>query len=58
MFMAVFQIRRIRMFLALLDPASYPVVGGTDPDMDPDLSVIKQKKSKKNLSFYCFVTSL
>ncbi len=30
--------------LGLLDPDPDPVVRGTDPDMDPDLSVIKQKK--------------
>ncbi len=41
---AVFRIRRIRTFLGLLDP-------------NPDPSIIKQN-SKKNLNFYCFVTSL
>jgi hypothetical protein len=48
---AVFRIRlRIHMFLGLPDPD--PLVRS----MDPDPSIIKQK-SKKNLEFYCFVTS-
>jgi hypothetical protein len=33
------RIRRIRMFLGLLDPDPNPLVRGTDPD----LSIIKQK---------------
>ncbi len=41
---------RIRMFLGLLDPD--PLVRG----MDPDPCIIMQN-SKKNLDFYCFVTS-
>jgi hypothetical protein len=41
---------RVRMFLDLLDPD--PLVRG----MDPDPSIIMQN-SKKNLDFYCFVTS-
>jgi hypothetical protein len=51
------------MFLGLLDPDTDPEVRSADPGLDParapdpNLSVIKQK-SKKNLSFYCFVTSL
>ena len=38
-------IRRIRMFLGLLDPDPDPLVRGMDPDPDPDLdpSNIKQK---------------
>ncbi len=40
--------------LGLLDPDSDPLVTGMDPDPDP--SIIKQN-SKKNLDFYCFVTS-
>ncbi len=43
------RIRRIRMFVGLLDPD--PLVRG----MDPDPSITKQK-SKKNLVSYCFVT--
>ncbi len=37
------RIRRIHMFLGLLDPDPYPdpLVRGTDPDQDP--SIIKQK---------------
>ncbi len=46
------------MFLGLLDPD--PLVRGMDPDptptLDPDPSLIKQK-SRKNLDFYCFLTS-
>jgi hypothetical protein len=38
------RIRRIHLFLGLLDP-------------DPDPSIIKQK-NKKNIDSYCFVTSL
>jgi hypothetical protein len=33
-----------------------PLVRGTDPDLAPDPSVIKQKL-KKNLDSYCFVNS-
>jgi hypothetical protein len=49
------------MFLAILDPDPDLLVRGMDLDplvrgMDPDpLSL--SKKSKKNLDFYCFVTS-
>ncbi len=42
------------MFLDLLDPDPDLLVKGMDPDPDP--SIIKQN-SKKNLDFYCFVTS-
>ncbi len=42
---------RFSRFLGLLDPD--PLVRDTDPDP----SIIKQN-SKKNLDFYCFVTSL
>jgi hypothetical protein len=42
------------MFLDLPDPD--PLVQGTGPDPDPDPSIIKQKKSKKNLDSNCFVT--
>jgi hypothetical protein len=35
------QIRRIRMFLGLLDPDPDPLVKGMDPNADP--STIKQK---------------
>jgi hypothetical protein len=42
------------MFLGLLDPDSDTLVRGMDPDPSP--SFIKQN-SKKNLDFYCFVTS-
>ncbi len=41
------------MFPGLLDPD--PLVRGMDPDPDP--FIVKQKYSKKNLGFYCFVTS-
>jgi hypothetical protein len=39
------------------------ILGLPDPDrlvrgMDPDPSIIKHEKSKKNLDSYCFVTSL
>ncbi len=40
------RIHRIHVFLGLLD--SY---------LDPEPSIIKQKFCKKNLDFYCFVTS-
>jgi hypothetical protein len=43
------------MFLGLPDPHPDPIVTSTDPAPDP--SIIKQN-SKKNLDFYCFVTSL
>ncbi len=46
------RIRRIRMFLGLLNPDI--LVRGMDPDPDP--SIIK-KNSKKNLDSYCLVTS-
>jgi hypothetical protein len=45
-------IRRIRMFLALLDPDPDPLVRG----MDPDPSIFKQN-GKKNFDSFCFVTS-
>jgi hypothetical protein len=41
------------MFLGLLDPD--PLV--RDTDLDPDPSIVKQN-IKKNIDFYCFVTSL
>jgi hypothetical protein len=46
---AVLRIRRIRMFLGLMDPDTYPLVRGTDPDLDPnpDPSIIKQKWYEK-----------
>jgi hypothetical protein len=47
------RIRRIRMFLGLLDPD--PLVRGTDPDPAPDPSIIS-KNIKKNLNSHCFVT--
>ncbi len=39
------RIRRIRMFLGLLDPAPDQLVRGMDPDpaSDPDPSIAKQK---------------
>jgi hypothetical protein len=46
---------RIRMFLDLPDPD--PVIICTDPDLDPVLPS-SSKNSKKNLEYYCFVTSL
>ncbi len=45
------QIRRIRMYLDLLDPD--PLVRGMDPDPDP--TIINQN-SKKKLDSYCFVS--
>jgi hypothetical protein len=45
---------RIRMSLGLPDPHPDPLVISTDPAPDP--CIIKQN-SKKNLDFYCFVTS-
>jgi hypothetical protein len=45
--------RRIRMFLGLLDPDQDPLVRG----MDPDPSILKKEKNKKNLDSHCFVTS-
>jgi hypothetical protein len=47
------------MLLGLPDPHPDPLVSNMDPAPDPapDPSIIKQK-SKKNLDFYCFVTSL
>jgi hypothetical protein len=50
------RIHRINEFLGLLDPDPDPLVRGMDPDPDPDHSIIK-KNGKKNLDFYCFVTS-
>jgi hypothetical protein len=52
---AVLQLR-IHMFSGLLDPDPDPLVRGIYPATDPDPYIIKQK-SKKNLEFYCFVTS-
>jgi hypothetical protein len=52
------------MFLGLPDPHPDPLVTSTDPGPDPspdpapDPSIIKQKYSKVNLAFYCFVTHL
>jgi hypothetical protein len=40
------------VFLGLPDPD--PLVRGMDPDPDP---ISLSKYSKKNLDFYCFVTS-
>jgi hypothetical protein len=54
------------MFLDLLDPDLDPLVRGMDPDPDPDPDPLVRgirillsfsKNSKKNLDFYCFVTS-
>jgi hypothetical protein len=45
------RIHRIHMFLGLLDPDPDLLIRG----MDPDPSIIKQKKVRKNLDFYCFV---
>jgi hypothetical protein len=42
------------LFWGLLDPDPDPLVKGMD--LDPDPSIIKQN-SKKNLGFYCFVSS-
>ncbi len=44
------RIRRIRMFLGLLDPDPDPLVRGMHPDPDP-------QKVRKNLYSACFVTS-
>ncbi len=54
------RIHQIQMFLGLPDPD--PLVRGMDPELapDPDPSIIllsSSKTSKKNLDFYCFVTS-
>jgi hypothetical protein len=46
-------IRRIRIFLGLLDPDLLV----RSMDLDPDPSIIEQK-CKINLNSYCFVTSL
>ncbi len=51
---AVFGIR-IHMFLGLPDPDPDPLVRCMDPDWDPDPYIIN-KKGKKNLDSYCFVT--
>jgi hypothetical protein len=48
------RIRRTNMFFGLPDPHLDPLVRDMDPDPDP---IIKQN-SKKNIDFYCFVTSL
>ena len=50
------RIHRIHMFLGLLDPDPDPLVRGMNPAPDPDPSILS-KNSKKNLDFYCFVTS-
>ncbi len=52
---AVFQIRirRIPMFVGLLDPHPDPWFICTDPD-----PFINKQKMKNNLDFYCFVTFL
>ncbi len=42
------------MFLGLLDQDPDPLFRGMNPDPDPS---IISKNSKKNLDFYCFVTS-
>ncbi len=52
---SVFGIRRIGVFLSLLDPQF--ICTDPDPAPDPDSSINKQKM-KKNLDIYCFVTSL
>jgi hypothetical protein len=44
------------MFLGLLDPDPETLVRGTDPEFRILLS--SSKNSKKNLDFYCFVSSL
>jgi hypothetical protein len=46
---------RIRISLGLPDPHPDPLVISTDPAPDP---CIIEQYSKKNLDFYCFVTSL
>jgi hypothetical protein len=56
-------IRKFRKRLGLPDPEPAPLVGGTDPDLDSARLRIRilpssSKNSKKNLYFYCFVTSL
>ncbi len=48
------RIHRIQVYFGLLDPDPNPLVRGMDPV--PYHSIIKQN-SKKNLDFYCFVTS-
>jgi hypothetical protein len=45
------------MFLSLPDPDPDPLARGIDPDQDPSILSSREKKSKKNLDFYCFVTS-
>jgi hypothetical protein len=45
------------MFLSLLDPDPDPFVRGMDPDPALDPSIITRENSKKNLDFYCFMTS-
>jgi hypothetical protein len=44
------------MFLGLLDPDPLVRCVDPDPDLDPVLLSLS-KNSKKNLDFYCFVTS-
>jgi hypothetical protein len=43
----ILRVLRIRMFLGLPDPD--PLVRGTNPVLDPDPSIIKQKKVRKTL---------
>ncbi len=51
-------IRRLDMFLGLPDPYQDPFVTSTDTAPDPSIIIHQAKISKKNLDFYCFVTSL
>jgi hypothetical protein len=46
------------IFQVIYLPDPYPLVRGTDTDLDPDPSIIKQIRcGKKTLASYCFVTS-
>jgi hypothetical protein len=46
------------MFLGLLDPDPLVIGMDRDPDTAPDPDLLSlSKNSKKNLDFYCFVTS-
>jgi hypothetical protein len=54
----------VHIFLGLSDPDPDPLVRGIDPDpdlapdLDPSIILLSSSKiSKKNLDFYCFVTS-
>ncbi len=52
------RINRIHMFLGLLDPDMYPLVELWIPSRIPIRILLSlSKNSKKNLYFYCFVTS-